>query len=153
MKAKIKNQNRHFEPGLVNVLMPVYNGEKYLKEAVESVIAQTYPNWELLLIDDGSTDSTRELVKLFSDPRIRILRKDHSGLVDTLNYGLDHLKGEFCARLDNDDRWEPTHLKQSLAILKTEPPNTVVYSMWRVLNESGAEITADFSWRSCFLYF
>jgi len=141
MKAKLTNQNKYFEPGLVSVLLPVYNGDKWLKEAVESVLTQTYTNWELLIIDDGSTDSSLDLLAVFSDSRIRVLRKNHSGLVDTLNYGLNHLRGEYFARLDHDDKLEPTHLSQSIEILNKKPKPSAVYSVWRVLNEAGQEIT------------
>ncbi len=88
---------------MISVLMPVYNAEKYLKEAVASILAQTYDDFELLIVDDGSTDSSVQIASEFSDSRIRLLPKKHNGLIETLNYGLEHARGQWIARMDADD--------------------------------------------------
>ncbi len=92
----------------ISIIMPVYNGEAYLASAIKSVQAQTFPGWELLVIDDGSLDKSREIVEGFAkdDERVKLLhRTENQGLVYSLNEGLAAASGEFIARLDSDDRW------------------------------------------------
>lgn len=93
----------HEFPGGITVLLPVYNGERYLKQAVRSVLNQTYKNFELLIVDDGSTDKSVEIARSFNDSRIRIHKKQHTGLADTLNEGISLSQGEWIARIDSDD--------------------------------------------------
>ena len=96
---------------LVTVLMPVYNGEKYLKEAVESILNQTFRDFEFLIIDDGSTDKSAEIIKSFNDTRIRLESNGTNlGLIKTLNNGLEMAKGKYIARMDCDDISLPKRL-------------------------------------------
>lgn len=89
---------------LVTVLIPVYNGSKYLKEAIESILTQTYNHFELLIINDGSTDNSEEIILSFEDSRIRyISNSTNIGLIGTLNIGINSAKGEYIARMDQDD--------------------------------------------------
>lgn len=89
---------------LVSVVMSVYNGEKYLRAAVESILNQTYKNLEFLIINDGSTDKTMEILKTYDDKRIRILDNDgNKGLIYSLNRGFREAKGKYIARMDADD--------------------------------------------------
>src|ERR1700744_2452378 len=90
---------------LASVLLPVYNGEKYLAEAVNSVLNQTLSSFELLLLDDGSTDGSRVLMESFvaADSRCRLLSWPNRGIVATLNAGLDQARGTFIFRMDADD--------------------------------------------------
>jgi glycosyltransferase involved in cell wall biosynthesis len=109
-------------PPLVSVIMPVYNCEKYLREAIDSVLAQSYKNIELVVINDGSTDSSREIILSFSDPRIRFLENDNnSGIVFTRNKGLDSANGEFVATLDSDDVALPERLEKQVNFLSGNP--------------------------------
>lgn len=88
----------------VSVLMPVYNGEKYLKEAIDSILSQTYSNFEFLIIDDGSTDKSKEIIKSYKDKRIRLIENETNlGLPKTLNKGLKLAKGKYIVRMDCDD--------------------------------------------------
>lgn len=88
----------------VSVILPAYNAEKFVAQAVESILAQTFSDFELLLIDDGSVDGTLEIIQRFNDPRIRVLRNERNlGLVVSLNRGLAESRGEFIARMDADD--------------------------------------------------
>lgn len=88
----------------VTVLMPVYNGEKYLREAIESILNQHFTDFEFLIINDGSTDSSADIISSYSDSRIRIINNEQNiGLVNTLNKGLKESKGEYIARMDCDD--------------------------------------------------
>ena len=89
---------------LISVILPVYNSEKYISEAIHSILDQTYANFELLLLDDGSTDNTLLIINEFQDERIRIFTSDKNyGIVHQLNKGIDNYQGEFIARMDADD--------------------------------------------------
>lgn len=88
----------------VSVVMPAYNAEKYIGEAIDSILNQTYKDFELIIINDGSTDDTREIILKYEDPRIIFLENEkNSGIVITLNKGLDQASGEYIARMDADD--------------------------------------------------
>lgn len=88
----------------ISVVMPVYNAEKYIGEAIESILNQTYRDFEFIIINDGSTDKTKEIIDLYSDSRIVYLENEqNSGIVVTLNKGLDFATGEYIARMDADD--------------------------------------------------
>lgn len=105
------------QESLISVVMPVYNGEKYLREAIESILNQTYQNFEFLIINDGSTDASEEIIRSFSDSRIVYLQNDKNrGLVYTLNYGINVAKGEYIARMDADDISEPTRFERQLEV-------------------------------------
>jgi glycosyltransferase involved in cell wall biosynthesis len=100
---------------LVTVLMPVYNGERFLREAVASVLSQTHRDLELLIIDDGSTDSTAEILNSYRDSRIRVVRNNTNlKLIRTLNKGLDLASGSFVARMDADDVCFPKRIERQL---------------------------------------
>lgn len=88
---------------LVSVIMPAYNASRFIRESINSVISQTYQNWELLIINDGSTDNTGEAVKSFADERIRYFEKKNGGVSSARNLGLREMKGEFFCFLDADD--------------------------------------------------
>lgn len=106
----------------VSVILPVYNGEKYVREAVESVLDQTFPDFELIIIDDGSTDATSEILDRFSDSRIARLRNEKNfGLVGSLNKGLGESRGEFIARMDADDVSLPERFEKQVAYLVAHP--------------------------------
>ena len=106
----------------ITVLMPVYNGEKYLREAIGSVLNQTFRDFELLIIDDGSTDGTQEIASRFGDSRIRLEKNDiNLGLIATLNRGLDLAQGEFIARMDCDDISFPERFARQVEFLDRHP--------------------------------
>ncbi len=101
---------------LVSVIMPAYNSELYINEAINSVLDQTYKNWELIIIDDGSTDSTAEIVKKISsqDDRIKYYWQENSGQAKARNFGLKQAKASFIAFIDSDDIWLPEMLQTSI---------------------------------------
>ena len=106
----------------LTVLMPTYNVAQWVEEAVQSVLRQTYKDFELLVVDDGSTDDTLEHVRAISDPRIRIAAfPDNVGLADNLNRGLDLISTELVARMDGDDIAEPDWLETGIKVLDTHP--------------------------------
>jgi len=87
----------------VSVLLPVYNCEKYIEESISSVLNNTYNNFEIIIINDGSTDNTDHIIKLYSDPRIKYFIKSNSGLIETLNYGIKKCNHPIIMRMDGDD--------------------------------------------------
>ncbi len=103
---------------LVTVLMPIYNAEKYLKDAVYSILNQTHKNFELLIIDDGSSDNSVEIVNSIKDQRIKILKLKHSGISNALNIGIDNAKGELIFRMDADDISEINRLEVQIDFMK-----------------------------------
>lgn len=106
----------------VTVLMPTYNVAPYVKEAIDSVLQQTYNDFELLIIDDCSTDDTISVVRGINDPRIRIVQNDKNvGLAENLNRGLSYIFTEYVARMDGDDIAEPFWLEREVAILDSHP--------------------------------
>ncbi|MGE3261143.1 MAG: glycosyltransferase family 2 protein [Bacteriovoracia bacterium] len=114
---------------LVTVLLPVYNAEKYLAEAISSVLAQTFTDFELLIVDDGSTDRSPEIIHGLRDTRIRYLRnEENQKLIRTLNRGLKEAKGEFIARMDSDDICFPQRLERQLQFFRREPDTAVAGS-------------------------
>jgi glycosyltransferase involved in cell wall biosynthesis len=102
----------------ISIIMPVYNGEKYLAAAIDSLLAQTFKDFELLVIDDGSTDHTPEILRSYADIRLRVLRLDHVGIVFALNHGLSQAKAEWVARLDADDLSLPRRLELQVQAVK-----------------------------------
>ncbi len=88
---------------IVSVITPAYNAEKYIKETIESVLGQTYKNWELIVVNDGSTDSTEEIIKSFDDPRIMLFSQKNSGVSSARNRGIELAKGKYITFLDADD--------------------------------------------------
>ena len=111
----------------VTVLMPTYNVEKYVREAIESVLRQTFTDFELLVMDDCSTDGTLEVVRSISDPRIRIEQNPKNlGLADNLNRGLSLITTELVARMDGDDIAEPFWLEREVEVLDNHPEIGIV---------------------------
>lgn len=100
----------------VTVLMVVYNGEKYLVECVNSIINQTFSDFELLIIDDGSTDNSLGIIQDFKDWRVRVVRNKHD-YIGSLNLGLKESRGEYIARMDVDDIMERYRLEEQITIL------------------------------------
>lgn len=106
---------------LLSIIIPVYNSEKYLRNCLNSVVAQTYSQWECLLIDDGSTDHSSEICKSYSerDSRFKYLRKKNGGVADTRNYGLERVQGEYVSFVDNDDMLHPMIYQYLIDILES----------------------------------
>lgn len=118
-------ENRIREP-LVSVAMTVYNGEKYLAEAIESILGQTYSNFEIIFINDGSVDSTEEIARRFAPPVLYFYQK-HSGQGAGRNMALRQAKGDFFAFLDADDLWVKEKLTIQMNYLKKHPEMDMVF--------------------------
>jgi glycosyltransferase involved in cell wall biosynthesis len=123
---------------LISVLMPAYNCEAYVLEAVSSILSQSFTDFELLVIDDGSTDSTRKLLESVDDPRLRLVSNERNiGLIGTLNRGLDLALGRYIARMDADDVSAPERLEKQVLYLEEHPDVHVLGSMVNLINEQG----------------
>ena len=107
---------------LISIITPTYNHENFIGQCIESVLAQTYPHWEQIIIDDGSTDETRGIVNKYKDDRIKYIRQNHLGiwkLGDTYNKALQRSQGEFIAVLEGDDFWPPNKLERQIAAFES----------------------------------
>ncbi len=113
--------------GLVSILMPAYNGADFIRQAVDSVIAQSYPAWELIVVDDGSTDTTAAIIATYPDPRIRYVFQENRGQAAALNHGLALAAGEFVTTLDVDDWLTVDSLRDRVQYLEQHPEDGAVY--------------------------
>jgi glycosyltransferase involved in cell wall biosynthesis len=124
----------------VTVLVPVYNGAAYLDEAVRSVLDQTFTDFELLIIDDGSTDRSVEIIRGFADPRIRLERNERNlGLIATLNKGLGLAAGDYVARMDCDDVSLPNRLARQVDFMDRHPEVGMAGSWFERLENGGSK--------------
>lgn len=112
----------------VSVYMPVYNSEKYLKESIQSVLSQTFENYEFIIIDDGSTDNSIQIIKSFKDKRIKLVRNTHD-FIDSLNLGLKLSGSKYIARMDADDIMMPARLEVQYKFME-ENQHIDVCSSW-----------------------
>ena len=104
---------------LVSVLMPVYNGEKYLREAIDSILNQTYSDFEFLIINDGSTDNSENIINSYNDSRIRYVKNEcNLKLIATLNKGTQLAKGKYIVRMDADDISDPTRIERQVILME-----------------------------------
>lgn len=135
-------QGKMPEP-LVTVVMPVYNAGPYLRQAVLSIVRQTFGDWELLIIDDGSTDDAIEGITDIADHRIHVVRNPNNlGLAATLNIGIDLARGEFIARMDQDDIAYPERLERQLAMLRADPTLDLVAVRCLAIDRKGEIVGA-----------
>ncbi len=126
---------------LISIIVPVYNAEKYIVETMESVLAQTWSGWELLLVEDASTDRSAECIENYisqrGDGRIRLLRQpENRGAARARNRGLKEAAGRYIAYLDADDLWDPEKLERELCFLK-EKKAAFVFTGYEFADESG----------------
>lgn len=110
----------------VSVILAVYNGENYIKDAVNSILNQTYSNFELIIIDDGSSDNTATIVKSFTDPRIRFIEQENTGLAASLNRAIKLATGKYIARQDHDDLSLPPRLEKQVNFLEANPEYAIL---------------------------
>lgn len=122
---------------LISVAIPVYNGEATIRETIESVLNQTFSDFELIVINDGSQDSTLDIVSSIRDPRLKVFSYPNAGLSASRNRGIDHASGEFISFLDADDLWTPDKLEAQLKALQANPQAAVAYSWTNSIDESG----------------
>jgi len=120
----------------VSVVIPVYNGTNYLREAIAGVLAQTYTDYEVLVVDDGSTDGTWELIQSYGE-RVRGFRKPNGGVASALNLGLKEMHGRWFAWLSHDDLWLPEKLEKQVAFLEANPQFKACCTDYFVIDAKG----------------
>jgi GT2 family glycosyltransferase len=120
--------DRHHSTPVVSVITPAYNAARYIEHTLESAIRQTFTDFELLIVDDGSTDHTREIAERYAagDPRVRVIHQANRGIAAARNAALGQARGRYCALLDSDDLWFPCYLEEQLAILLQHPEVAVL---------------------------
>jgi glycosyltransferase involved in cell wall biosynthesis len=122
---------------LISVIIPVFNGEKTIKETIESVLNQTFSDLELIVINDGSFDSTLNILSRVRDPRLKIFSYPNAGLSASRNRGFSHACGEFVSFIDADDLWTPDKLEAQLKALEVNPQAAVAYSWVDYIDSTG----------------
>ncbi len=125
----------------VSVIMPVYNTEKYVEAAIQSVLDQTFTDFELLIIDDQGTDGSIEICRQFSDPRVCIISQENRGLAGARNTGIRNSRGDYIALLDSDDLWHPEKLYRHMTHLSQNPDVGVSYAASRMIDDEGRELS------------
>ena len=126
------------DPPKVTVFIPVYNREAYIGTAIESILRQSFPQFELLLVDDGSTDHSVEVLRSYDDPRIRVVcNESNRGIPYTRNRGLELARGEYIALLDSDDTAQPDRLRKQVAFLDHHPDHVQVGGWKQAMDEHG----------------
>jgi glycosyltransferase involved in cell wall biosynthesis len=129
---------------LVSIILPTYNGSKYIKRAIESLLTQTFSNWELIIIDDGSSDNTEKIINeyIIKDSRIIYFKNDTNlGIQKTLNKGLKEAKGGYIARIDDDDEWvDKDKLQKQVHFLNNNSDIVLLGTGVIVVNEEGFEL-------------
>lgn len=135
--------------GLVSIITPLYNGEKYVGKTIESVLAQSYSDWEMIIVNDGSKDRSEDVVMSYAaaEPRIKYVSQPNGGSAAARNNGIRRAEGQYIALLDADDLWEPDFLKEQIAFMK-EKGGYLVHASYKRINEEGKEILKPFRAKS-----
>ena len=130
---------------LVSVLLTTYNREKYLSYCIESVLNQTYKNLEFIIIDDGSTDSSMDLIRRYHDPRIKAFHLNENHHISyATNVGLNKVSGDYLAYIDSDDVWELTKLEKQLRLLQSTPSAKACFTWVNIIDENGTVCNQDY---------
>jgi len=127
----------------VSVIIPVYNGEHFIRESIESVFAQTFKDYELIVVDDGSTDNTLKIIGTFDD-RLKCIHQPNAGPASARNRGYLHSNGEYLAFLDADDRWYPAMLEVSVPILDADKKVGLTYADLDLIDQTGSVIERNY---------
>ena len=150
--------NEHLAPGparpAVTVVIPTFNRASIVVRAIRSVLGQTCQDWELIVVDDGSTDGTEQVVRGFSDKRINYIRHDRNlGGGAARNTGIRHAQGEYVAFLDSDDEWPPEKLQKELEVFRnSDPALGLVYTSKMILDETGRVLEILMAAKSGWVY-
>ena len=126
---------------LVSIITPCYNGAKYISETIDSVLCQTYTDWEMIIINDGSKDNSAEVISTYveRDSRIKLINQKNGGSANARNHGIRVANGRYIALLDADDIWENNFLEEQLRFMK-EKNALCVYSSYKRIDENSKEI-------------
>ena len=135
---------------LVSIIVPVYNGEAFLEATLDSALGQSYPNIEVIVVDDGSRDRSAAIVEARAarDPRLRLIRQANSGVAAARNRGIEVSGGEFVAPLDADDLWDPSKIERQVARMLERGEDTgLVYTWWLWIDSDGVVLDYSPQWR------
>ena len=131
---------------LVSVVLSTYNDQKYIRESIEAVLKQTYSNFEFIIWNDGSTDTTEEIVKSFKDERIKYFYHENTGLGKALALACKEAKGKYIARIDGDDICFPNRLEREVSYLESHPEVVLVSSSVIYIDENGEQLGRSYPW-------
>lgn len=124
---------------MISVVIPLYNKEKQIASTLQSVLNQSFQDFEVVIVDDGSTDGSVDVVKRFSDPRIRVIKQKNAGVSVARNRGIEEANGEYVALLDGDDEWLPVYLETQIALAAKYPQCDVFATNYKFRNQNGQE--------------
>lgn len=110
----------------VSIYMPMYNASRYLRECIDSVLAQTFTDFEFLIADDGSTDNSVKIVESYSDPRIRLIKREHD-YIATLNTLISEAKGKYIAKMDADDIMTPNRISDQFSFMESNTDVDIMF--------------------------
>lgn len=133
----------------LTIILPVYNQERYVREAVESILTQTFRDFELIVVDDGSTDATPQVLQEFDDPRVRVIGGGHRGFVTALRTGIEQARAPWLARMDSDDISAPNRLERQMKFLSEHPECVFVGSIFGIVTPNNRFLVPNerFDWR------
>jgi glycosyltransferase involved in cell wall biosynthesis len=120
----------------VSIIMSVFNGDKYLNTAIDAILNQTFSDFEFIIINDGSTDKTCDILRSYTDPRIRVFNQNNRGLIQSLNRGISLASGEYIARQDADDISLPDRIKEQVKIMDNDPKIVLVGSSYYSIDDN-----------------
>lgn len=128
----------------VTAMMPAYNAQETIEATIRSILNQSYEDWDLLIIDDGSTDNTRRIAESFalSDPRIHVMPLPHVGMINAVGLGVQAAHGRWVARLDSDDLWHPAKLERQMEYLAAHPRIKVLGTWGERINDQGERLSS-----------
>jgi glycosyltransferase involved in cell wall biosynthesis len=129
----------------VSVIIPAYNGDRYIGEAINSILAQTYDNYEIIVVDDGSTDNTAQVIQQYGE-QIQYFSQTNQGVAASRNLGLNAAKGEYIAFLDQDDLFLPQKLLDQVTLLEENPSLGIANSGWQIVDQQGQVKAAVEPW-------
>jgi glycosyltransferase involved in cell wall biosynthesis len=130
-------------PFKISVIVPFHNEVSFIYEAVESILAQSVKNIEMITVDDGSIDDSAEKLQLFNDPRIKIIRQENSGASVARNMGVRESTGEYICFLDADDKWAPFKLKLQIEALEKDPSLNMIFGQVKEFNDESIRLKTE----------
>ena len=134
-------------PSLISIVIPSYNHEAYIGDAIDSVLKQTYHNLELIVVDDGSEDGSIDIISSYSDPRLKLISQVNHGAHHAINVGLHQAKGDYITILNSDDLYHPDRLKKCVEYLSSHPDISLVSTWINVINQNGSKLGVKHGWK------
>ena len=133
---------------MISIIIPSYNHEKYIRSCIDSVLQQTYQDFELIIIDDGSKDTSDEIISSYDDSRIIYLKQENAGAHHTINRGLDLARGEYLTILNSDDEYHSERLEQCLKIFDNSPSVDFISSWINIIDSVGKQLAVKMAWQN-----